>query len=180
MDEPTQTAVIVPVRQAEPAVAAHRRRLDRAATWGVPAHVTVVFPFVPPAEVDGGLVDRLAAVVAGVPAFDCAFVDCAWFGDDVLWLAPDRAQEFRELTHAVVAQFPDHEPYGGQFAEVVPHLTVGETRQGTLADLKAAAADVRTKLPVRAHIDHALLIAGSDRADSWRTVARLPLGTYDD
>lgn len=45
---PTQTAVIVPVPAAEALVGSHRRRLDRAAGWGVPAHVTVLYPFLHP------------------------------------------------------------------------------------------------------------------------------------
>lgn len=64
MPEPTQTAVIIPVGPAEAAVAAYRRRLDVAASWGVPAHVTVLYPFVPPADVDDDLINRLAAVFA--------------------------------------------------------------------------------------------------------------------
>ena len=48
MTEPTESAVIVAVPAAEPAVRAHRQQFDRAAAWGVPAHVTVLYPFVPP------------------------------------------------------------------------------------------------------------------------------------
>ena len=171
-----QTAVIVPVGAAESVVADHRVRLDRSASWGVPAHVTVLFPFVAPADVDDAVVARLAAVFAVVPPFDCAFTECCWFGEDVLWLAPDRAQEFRDLTGAVASAFPGSQPYGGEHDDVVPHLTVGESRLGSIAELRAAEVDIRRKLPFTAHIDHALLIAGTDRPDSWRTVARLPLG----
>jgi hypothetical protein len=42
MPEDTETAVIIPVSSAEPVVAEHRRRLDPSASWGVPAHVTVL------------------------------------------------------------------------------------------------------------------------------------------
>ena len=50
--EPTHSALIVAVAEAEPAVADHRERLDRAATWGVPAHITVLYPFLPPADLE--------------------------------------------------------------------------------------------------------------------------------
>ena len=49
----TQSAVIVAIPEAEAAVAALRLRLDPAAAWGVPAHVTVLYPFLPPDEIDG-------------------------------------------------------------------------------------------------------------------------------
>jgi hypothetical protein len=38
----TQSAVLVPVREAERVVSRHRARLDAAAAAGVPAHVTVL------------------------------------------------------------------------------------------------------------------------------------------
>ena len=40
--EPAETAVLVPVPEAERVVGRHRARLD-----GVPAHVTVLFPLGP-------------------------------------------------------------------------------------------------------------------------------------
>lgn len=171
----TQTAVIVPVPSSEPLVGKHRSRLDAAAAWGVPAHVTVLYPFVSPADIDESVIGRLGRAVASVQAFDCRFDRCDWFGEEVLWLAPDPADGFQALTAAVCAAFPNYPPYGGAFDGVVPHLTVGERKCGTLDDLRAAERDVRTRLPVGAYIDHALLIAGAAAPASWRTVRRLPL-----
>ncbi|MGH1565499.1 2'-5' RNA ligase family protein [Mumia sp. DW29H23] len=172
----TESAVIVPVPQAEAAVSDHRRRLDVAASWGVPAHVTVVYPFVPPADIDARVVARLAAVLAAASPFDCTFDRCRWFGEDVLWLAPRVDREFRVLTDAVVAEFPDHPPYGGVHDDVVPHLTVGEASGASLDQLEAAEVEVARALPITAHLDRALLIAGTARRDSWRTLVQLPFG----
>src|SRR6185312_3752443 len=102
---------------------------------------------------------------------------CGWFGEDVLWLAPDCAQELRDLTNAVVERFPDYRPYGGKHDELIPHLTVGRSRRGSTDDLKAAEADVRRTLPLTTRIEHGLLMAGTDQPDSWHTLAELPLGT---
>ncbi|WP_375500402.1 2'-5' RNA ligase family protein [uncultured Jatrophihabitans sp.] len=172
----TQTAVIVAITAAEPVVSEYRRRFDRAASWGIPAHVSIVFPFVDPADLNEGVLTRLAAAVATVNAFDCIFARCQWFGEDVLWLAPEPADGFRTLTAAVVAAFPQHQPYGGQFDEVVPHLTVGERRRGSTDELRAAARGVSVELPILATVDHAVLVAGTDAPASWRTIRRLPLG----
>ncbi len=171
----THSAVIVPVPTAEPVVAAHRRELDVAASWGVPAHVTIVYPFAPADVLSDALVDRLAAVVATIPSFGLVFDRCAWFGEDVLWLAPVDPVPFRALVDAVAGEFPQWPPYGGAHGDVVPHLTVGERRRGSLARLRAAEADVAPRLPVEADVDHALLMAGTDRPDSWAALARLPL-----
>jgi len=176
MPAATETAVIVPVGPAEAVVAEHRQRLDPAASWGVPAHVTVLYPFVPPGSVDDDVVARLTSAVASTRAFPCTFATCRWFGDEVLWLAPDPAQPFRDLTDAVVRHFPGFRPYGGEFDEVVPHLTVGESRDGATADLEAVEVEVCSRLPVTARVDHALLMAGTDQPGAWHVVAELPLG----
>ena len=175
---PTRTAVLVPVEPAEQVVRRHRRDLDVAASWGVPAHVTVLFPFVPPARVDADVISRRTAALAQVEPFDATFRHCAWFGEEVLWLAPERDHEFRDLTLAVAEAFPDHPPYGGVFDEVTPHLTIGQVGRGATSpdQLRAAEADVAAHLPIRAHLDHALLMAGAEEPGSWHTLARLPLG----
>jgi 2'-5' RNA ligase len=173
---PRWTAVIVPVPSAEPAVGRHRATFDAAAGWGVPAHVTVLFPFAPPSLVDDVLLGELASSVATISEFVCTFRRTAWFGTDVLWLDPDPADHFRALTDAVHRAFPDWAPYAGEFADVVPHLTVGERRLGDLATLRAVESELATALPMEATIREALLVAGTDAHRSWRTVARLPLG----
>jgi len=169
--EPTESAVLVPFPGLEPLVGPYRRRLDRAAARGVPPHVTVIYPFVPP-SVCGETVGRLAAAVADVPAFDCVFRRVDWFRDDVVWLAPEPDGPFRELTTAVWREFPDHPPYGGQFDDVIPHLTVGHT---DLAAMRAAAASVEPGLPVRHRVDRVWVMAGTDALGSWRTVAEVSL-----
>jgi hypothetical protein len=88
---PTATAVIVAVPQVEPLVSEHRQQLDVAAGWGVPAHVTVLYPFVEPEAISDTLITTLAAVVRSVSAFDVCFVRTRWFGQDVLWLDPEPA-----------------------------------------------------------------------------------------
>jgi hypothetical protein len=176
-----ETAVLVPVPAAERVVSPHRSRLDGAAALGVPAHVTVLFPFVPPPLITPGVVDALATAVATVSAFGCEFGATSWFGEDVLYLAPRPDEPFRALTRAVCGAFPGYLPYGGAFADTIPHLTVGERERGGgrpsggVAELRVAEAAVRPLLPVRARVSHVWLMAGSGALGSWHTLAELPL-----
>jgi hypothetical protein len=57
-----RTALIVAVEEAEIAVSELRLRYDPSASLGVPAHVTVLFPFQYDVEVDD---EELAACSAG-------------------------------------------------------------------------------------------------------------------
>jgi 2'-5' RNA ligase superfamily len=174
---PTQTAVIVPVPDADSLVDEHRRHLDVTASWGVPAHVSVLYPFVEPAQVDGYLFATLAAVFGSVAAFDCRFSRTQWFGQDVLWLAPEPAQPFRDLTAAVWGAFPHHPPYGGAHDDVVPHLSIAERRLGSLCAVQRAEQAVQTGLPLSTNIERVLLIAGTQAPNSWRVLHEFRLGT---
>ena len=173
----TQSAVLGAVPEAERVVSPHRSRLDGAAALGVPAHVTVLFPFVPPAAITPAVVDALAAAVASVEAFGCEFPVASWFGEDVLYLAPRPDEPFRALTRAVCAAFPGYLPYGGAYADTIPHLTVGDRAVGEISELRAAEAVVRPLLPVRARVSQVSLMAGSAVAGSWHTLAELPLAS---
>jgi 2'-5' RNA ligase len=170
----TETAVLALVPAAEPVVAEHRRRLDPTTAAGVPAHVTVLYPFVPPTSVTDAVVRSLREAVAPVAPFACSFAETGWFGEDLLWLAPSPSSVFADLTARVWAAFPEHAPYGGEH-EPHPHLTVGYGAHASVAALREAEAAVLPSLPVSASVDRLVLMAGSRAADSWRVAAELPL-----
>ncbi|GAB2571894.1 hypothetical protein Aab01nite_03930 [Paractinoplanes abujensis] len=173
--EPTHSALIVAVAEAEPVVAAHRDRFDRAAAWGVPAHITVLFPFLPPADLDEHVLARVGQAAASVPAFWCTLATVGWFGDRVVWLAPQPAGPFVALTAAVTSRFPSVRPYEGAFDEVVPHLTIGHDHPR--AQLQAAADAVGPQLPIHARVTSLRLITGRpEPGPSWSTRHEFALG----
>ena len=174
MTEPTESAVVVNVPVAEAVVGEHRLRLDAAARWGVPAHVTVLYPFVAPDEIDDTVLTALARAVRTVPHFEATWARTAWFDQGVLWVAPEPAEPFRALTAAVVQEFPDYPPFGGQHAEVVPHLTVGNG--APLDDLLEAERVVSALLPFSMPVTHVQVLAGAKASGSWQLLAEFPLG----
>lgn len=169
-----ESALLVPVPEAEPLVRRWRERLDRSAAMGVPAHVTILYPFVPPAEIDDRLLEELRSLFGQVPRFDYALTEARWFGEDVLWLAPAPDTGFRRLIEAVVARYPRYPPYGRPEQEVVPHLTVGDS--GGQEALRAAEAALRPQLPVRASATEVWLVEATE-TERWRVRERFRLGT---
>jgi 2'-5' RNA ligase len=170
----TESAVLALIPEAEPLVGPHRARLDPTAALGVGAHVTVLFPFVAPAAIDTGVVERLRAAVADAPAFGCRFTEVGWFGEEYVWLGPEPVAPFDDLTERVARAFPDHPPYGGEH-EPRPHLTVGYRRHSSVAALRQAASDLAPSLPLTASVTGLDLLVGARTPGSWRTVARVPL-----
>src|ERR687888_404676 len=49
------------------------------------------------------------------PAFFVTLRRLGWFDERVVWLAPEPAEPFQQLTAAVVAHFPGVLPYEGAF-----------------------------------------------------------------
>jgi hypothetical protein len=171
----TETAIIVPVPAVEAVVGPYRQVLDHSALWGVPAHVTVLYAFLPPERITEPLIEEVRACVSTIPAFVCAFSRVAWFGQEVVWLAPDPDAPFLALAESLWRRFPECPPYGGVHPGSTPHLTVGSTRLGDLAGLQRAAVEVAAELPIHTQVDQVRLIAGTDAAGSWHTVAEFAL-----
>ena len=167
-----RTALLVVVAEAEPVVAQLRLRLDPVARLGVPAHVTVLFPFMPASELRDEAMLRLATLFGTVPAFTHIFARSAWFGDEVLWLASDAAEVFRSLTELVWTAFPAHPPFEGEFNEVVPHLTIAN--RGPLEDMRAAEQTVQRHLPISA-ITRAVTLMVERPSGRWVTAATFAL-----
>ncbi|MCX5192590.1 2'-5' RNA ligase family protein [Streptomyces sp. NBC_00249] len=144
-----RTGLVVRIPEAEPAVRAWRERYDPSARAGVPAHVTVLFPFLDEELLDPEVHAALAEVLGARPAFDLRFTHCGRF-PGVLHLAPEPDTRLRELTAAVFARWPQTPPYGGMFEDVVPHLTVAQSEDGSL--LAEIESDVAAHLPLTARV----------------------------
>jgi 2'-5' RNA ligase len=162
---PSETGLIVAVPESEAVVGRHRAALDPVASWGIPAHITVLYPFLPPGEVDDAVLAGLRSLFAGLPSFAAVLSRVAWFGSEVVWLAPEPDEPFRRLTQAVWDRFPAAPPYGGTFDDVVPHLTVGD--RAPLPALREAAADIAAHPPVRTAIRSVRLVEGTTGAVPW-------------
>jgi hypothetical protein len=174
------SALLVAVPEAEPAVREHRARLDSSARDGVPAHLTVLYPFLPPASIDGAVLASMRRLFAAFTPFDVTLDRVRWFGEDVVWLAPRDDRPFRALIRAAWAAFPGCPPYGGQYADVIPHLTIGD--RDDPAALRAAAEAVGGHLPVATTATEVTLMAGpapgnlASPPGQWRTLTAFPFG----
>jgi len=153
-----------------------RARLDCSASREIPAHVTVLYPFVPPRQITAAVIEMAAAVVKSVPGLGARFASTRWFGEDVLWLASEPAAPFRGAHRRRARGLPAVSAFGGAFAHVIPHLTVGDRPDGGMSALRAAQAQVLPMLPVRTHVSRAWLMSGTQAPGSWQRLAAVPLG----
>jgi 2'-5' RNA ligase len=169
-----QSGLIIEVAEAEPAVRQHRQRLDASAPLGVPAHITILFPFMPPAMIDTSALTRIGELVAEVSRFPFVLDHTDWFGADVLWLGPRDSSPFRALTQHLFRAYPAYPPFEGQFDDVVPHLTIGHGHP--LDVLQSAEGSVQCCLPIEASADGVTLMTQQSAGGHWARTAFFNLG----
>src|SRR5512144_919904 len=98
--KPVESALIIAVPEAEPLVKALRERFDSSAAAGVPAHITILYPFMPPDKITPDVLAELRELFAQFQAFGFALPETRLF-PDVFYLAPSPAEPFKALTHAL-------------------------------------------------------------------------------
>ncbi len=158
-----QSAVLIPVPKADSVVGRWRLEHDPVAMAGVPAHVTLVVPWLPPGEIGPDDLAELDKELAEVPAFDFVLDRVGWFGRRVLWLAPEPSGLFTSLIHRLADRFGTP-PWEDEFDEVIPHMTVAHASDGV--ELVPIAADVAVKLPLRCRAEEVwVMVGGGGRWD---------------
>jgi 2'-5' RNA ligase len=165
-----QSAIIIPVPDAETVVERYRQEYDPVAVAGVPAHITLIVPWLPPDEINDGNLADLADVLSSTTAFDFRLTRVSWFGRGVLWLAPDPAEPFIKLTTMLADRFGTL-PYDDEFDEVVPHLTVGHATDGVQLDSVEGA--IAAALPIDCRAGEVWVMVGDGRTWSTRQRVRL-------
>jgi 2'-5' RNA ligase len=173
---PAESALLIAVPEAEPRVSSLRSRYDPGATRGIPAHVTVLFPFKAPDQIEPADLEALADTFAAFQAFDFQLTRVTAF-PDVWYLAPEPVSLFKALTRAVVARFPECPPYGGAFGDdSIPHLTVAQIADPM--EFEAVGAQLRDSvesvLPLQARADDVWLM--DNAAGPWSIRRRFRLG----
>lgn len=166
------SVLLVPVLEADPKLSPFREKLDPTQRQGMPAHVTVVVPFIPPAMMNDSTLTTLSVLFGQFSCFDFTLSRVAWFDKRVIYLAPDPSAPFRRIVEAVVRDFPDYPPYEGVFDDIIPHVTVGESgrwRKRSRA-MRRAASEVERLLPIHSRASEIWLMVHHAETGRWDRV----------
>lgn len=104
------SVLVVPVPEAEQFVAR--------------PHVTLLSPFAAKGQLTSGLLGELDEFFADCLPWSFKLAEVAVFPSGTTYLAPEPLAPFRTLTHQLNRHFPEYPPYGGQFDDIIPHLSV--------------------------------------------------------
>jgi 2'-5' RNA ligase len=144
------------------------------ASRGVPPHITLLYPW-RPAPLGPSDIAEAAAAVAGTAPLTVTFRRLGRF-PGVLFLRPEPDNTLRALVRRLMHAFPDTPPYGGRFADPIPHLTVAAAAtEDELDRLEAEiAAELASSLPLALTVrELALEEEGDDGV--WSIRATIPL-----
>jgi len=167
-----ESVVLIPV-DAGPLIQELRLRYDPSARAGVPPHVTLMFPFLPPNELSQGKVDALAALLGGEDHFEFSLTGVREFEQGVVYLAPEPAEPFIQLTRKIGDLFALL-PFGGEFGDTaVPHLTVTTPEFRMTRD--QIAKQLERLLPIQSVADRGWLMVG-DNSSTWTVVREMHFG----
>lgn len=172
----SRTALIIEA-PVSATLTALREKFAADARFDVPPHLTVLFPFVPAELLDDVVTENLARTFRGMDQFDFSLIRTAWFGEEVLWLAPESPAPFTQLTAAVARAFPAYPPYGGLHDGSVPHATVGDS--AGYEELQQAERTIWEELPLSGTASTVTLLVEGSRG-RWREERRFPLSLGDD
>ena len=159
---PLESGIILPIPEAEAAVGQLRRLHDPQARYGVPAHITLLYPFAHPSRV-GDAAAALQRLFRRVPTFEFSLAEVRQFPQTV-YLHPEPSHTFVRLVQMLVQEWPQFPPYRGAFSAVIPHLTVADH---CAADVRNTVdASVASRLPIRCRASEAWLMC-SDEEGFW-------------
>jgi 2'-5' RNA ligase len=148
---------------------------DAAARLGVPAHITLLYPFRPAhAVVDP--IKTLKDVCGSIEAFSFSFTEVRRF-PATAYLHPDKSEAFAQITRTLVETWPDCQPYDGAFSEIIPHLTVADRVDDET--LRAVEESLLSELPITCVAREVWLLT-SDQAGVWSKKAFFPLASRTD
>lgn len=168
-----ETAIVVAIPEAAPVIDAIRCAHTTGGADGIPAHVTLLYPFMDSELLTPAHVESAAAAIERFAPFDVSLAEFRYFdaSPSILYLAPAPAEPFARMTAALAAAFPEYPPYGGIYAETIPHLTVAE---GGAEQLRMFERELASGVPIDARVAEARIFQ-RDAAERWQPRERLPL-----
>ena len=156
-----QTALVFLVPEAEAPLSRVASTFPQLVRPGLPAHVTVLAPWIPLDEVDQKALVLCANLAASMPETTVSFNKIG-MKPGFVYLDSDEASSIEAICDATKRTWPYLPPYAGKHKDVRPHITLalGDMRDG---DQEVIADLVLPSLPIRSSFEslHVVSFNGS-------------------
>jgi 2'-5' RNA ligase len=168
-----ESSLDIHVPEAEALLNPWRQRYHECAAFGAPAHITLFYPFVPPAQITPTLLEGLRLFFSTIPSFHFTLAHLGQFPEaPVLYLAPEPAEPICALIDLLAHRYPDTPPYGGAFEKATPHVTIARSAEPEV--IQAITETFSHLEPITITLQETYLMTQQgDR--HWHIHARFPL-----
>ena len=137
-----ETAVVIVLDDARPQLEPVRAEFHAGSVaMGIPLHVTLLYPFAPPGEVDEG---ALADLFGGFERYGLTLTGLATW-PQVVYAVPEPRERLLAMMRALFEKYPAYPPYAGEIAEPEPHATLSELEADDSLDEVTAGIRARTE-----------------------------------
>ena len=168
------SALLAVVPEAEPYVEHLRQQYDPVASLGMPAHITLTVPFMPPDLIAESELEVLEQIFGAAAPFEFTLSEVRCF-PETAYLSPSPPEPFVDLVERILARFPEYPPYGGIYSEAVPHLTIADKSARFAAEAKQIVSEtLAVRGPIVALCTKVDLY--EDSSGTWSPFARFKLG----
>ncbi len=153
-----------------------RRATIEVANKGVPPHITLLYPWCVP--ISNNDIEVVHSVISQLESFEICFTHLSHFAKRVIYLALDETSEkaVKHLMQTLFRAFPETPPYGGQFPDPLPHLTVAKVSDdATFEKMMEEILQVFSpRFPMTFWVNKVSVIEG-DEEGYWKLKAAIPL-----
>ena len=88
MEPKKESVLLIPVPEAEGVASPWRDKYDPVMKLGVPAHITLIYPFLKPDLIDERVINQLADFFINVPDFEFSLTGIGTFPQGVIFIQP--------------------------------------------------------------------------------------------
>ena len=174
MPPSVESALLASVLEAENLIGPQRMRHDPSALAGVPAHITLRYPFIPRGKLRQIDMSRLWTLIGEIEPFITVLATVNRF-PGVVWLTPEPTEPLLSLRRVMGTEWPEYPPYGRGIdsKDIVPHRTVSHL-DGAEADGLIAA--LQGGLPITSRVEEVSLMTSQE--GRWTRRASFRLGGW--
>jgi 2'-5' RNA ligase len=147
------------------------------ANHGMPSHVTLLYPW-RVAPLSGKDTEAVKRALGQQQPFEIRFFKFSHFGKRVIYFALDEGSEkvVKQVMQTLFSAFPETPPYGGQFSDPTPHLTVAKAKSDEHFEqlMEEISMRLEPELPIN-HVADKVSIVQQDLEGFWHLHSEISL-----
>lgn len=167
----SQSVILIPVPSADLIIGKWREQYDSVALRGIPAHITLLFPFKNPQEITEEVLGKLRNIFIDVNPFSFTLESVHTF-PNVIFLEPNPRDPFIRLTEAIEKNFPENPPYEGKYPSINPHTTIAQLSDDQEINVikRNISKDINKFLPIQSRATEAWIMVEGENGN-WHKKA---------